>query len=72
VQFISKFAIIPPNKQVVKIKKIDTDSDSETDGDENHTCSILQKKFNSTCSLHVNHPQLLKRNIFFCIYVFGL
>jgi len=30
------------------------------------------KKFNSTCSLHVNHPQLLKRNIYFCIYVLGL
>jgi len=23
-----------------------------------------------TCSLHINHPQLLKRNIYFCIYVF--
>jgi len=30
------------------------------------------KNFNSTCSLHGNHPQLLKRNIYFCIYVFGL
>ena len=27
------------------------------------------KKFNSTCSLHIIHPQLLKRNIYFCIYV---
>jgi len=29
------------------------------------------KIFNSTGSLHVNPPQLLKRNIYFCIYVFG-
>jgi len=29
-----------------------------------------RKKINSTCSLHINHPQLLKRNIYFCIYVF--
>jgi len=33
--FISKFAIIPPKKQVVKIGKIEANSDS--DGDENHT-----------------------------------
>jgi len=38
--FISKFAIIPPKKQVVKIKKIAADSD--IDGDGNHTCSRLQ------------------------------
>ena len=38
--FISKFAIIPPKKQVVKIKKIEADSD--IDGDGNHTCSRLQ------------------------------
>jgi len=37
--FISKFAIIPPKKQVVVIRKIEADSD----GDENHTCSRLQK-----------------------------
>ena len=37
---ISKFAIIPPKKQVVKIRKIDADSDS--DGGENHTCTRLQ------------------------------
>ena len=30
------------------------------------------KKSNSTCSLHVIHPQLLMRNIYFCIYIFGL
>jgi len=39
--FISKFAIIPPKKQVVKRKKIEADSD--IDGDGNHTCSRLQK-----------------------------
>jgi len=38
--FISKFAIIPLQKQVVKIKKIEADSD--IDGDGNHTCSRLQ------------------------------
>jgi len=53
--FISKFAIIPLKKQVVKIKTIEADSD--IDGDGNHTFSRLQ---------------LLKRNIYFCIYVFGL
>jgi len=65
--FISKFAIIPPKKQVVKLKK--TEADSGSDGDENHTCLRLQKIINSTCSLHVNHSQLLKRNIYICIYV---
>jgi len=64
---ISKFAIVPPKKQVVKTRKIVTDSAS--DGDENHTCSILQN-FNSTCSLHVNHPRRFKRNIYVCVYVF--
>jgi len=62
--FISKFAIIPPKKQVVKIRKIEADSDSN--GDENHSCS--RPHF----LLHVNHPQLLKRNIYFCIYFYGL
>jgi len=38
--FLSKFAIIPLKKQIVKIRKIETDSDS--DGDENHTFSKLQ------------------------------
>jgi len=66
---ISKFATIPPKKQVVKIRKIEADPDSN--GDENHTCSKHQH-FNTTCLLHVNHPQLLKRNIYIWIYVFGL
>jgi len=39
--FISKCAIIPSKKQVVKIKKIAADSD--IDGDGNHTCSRLQQ-----------------------------
>jgi len=39
--FISKFVIISPKKLVVKIRKIEADSDSESD--ENHTCSRLQK-----------------------------
>ena len=39
--FISKFAVIPPKKQVVEIRKIETVYDSN--GDENHTCSRLQK-----------------------------
>jgi len=39
--FISKIATIPPQKQVVRIRKIEADSDS--DGKENHTCSRLQK-----------------------------
>jgi len=38
---ISKFVIIPPKKQFVKIRQIEADSDS--DGDEKHTCSRLQK-----------------------------
>jgi len=39
--FISNLAIIPKKKQVVKIRKVETDSDS--DCDENHTCSKQQK-----------------------------
>jgi len=38
--FISKFAIILPKKQVVKTRKIEANSDS--DGDENHTCKKIQ------------------------------
>ena len=30
------------------------------------------KKFNSTCSLHVYHPQLLNRNVYILYYVFCL
>jgi len=40
---ISKFAIIPSKKQFVKIRKIEADSDS--DGDEKHTCWRLQKYY---------------------------
>jgi len=39
--FISKFAIIPLKKQVVKIRKIESEPDST--GDENHICSRLQQ-----------------------------
>jgi len=38
--FISKLAIIPSKKQVVKIRKIEADPDS--DGEENHSSSRLQ------------------------------
>jgi len=38
---ISKFTIIPPKKQVVKIRK--TEADSVSDGSENHNCSKLKK-----------------------------
>ena len=37
---ISKFGIIPPKKQFVKLRKIEADSDS--DCDEKHTCSNIQ------------------------------
>jgi len=67
--FISKVAIIPPKKQVVKIKMIEADSD--IDGDGNHTSQDCTK-FNSTCLLHVNHPQLLKRNIFLYLCFWSL
>ena len=30
------------------------------------------KHFNSSCLLHLNHLQLLKRNMYICIFVFGL
>jgi len=60
-------AVILSKTQVVKIRKIEADSDS--DGNENHTCSRLQS-FNSTCLLHVNHLLLLKRNIYSCILCF--
>jgi len=56
---ISKFAIIPPKKQVAKIRTIEADPDS--DEGESHTCTKVQN-INSTCSLHVIHPQLLKQH----------
>jgi len=55
--FISKFVIITSKEQVIKIRK--TEADSNSDGGENHTCSS-SKNLNSTCSLQVIHPQLLK------------
>ena len=58
----SKFAVIPPKKEVVKIGRIQADSDSNGG----------EKSLNCNCLLHVIHPQLLNRNIYFCIYVFGL
>jgi len=39
---IPKFPIIPPKKRVIKIRNTETDSDR--DGGETHTCSRLQKK----------------------------
>jgi len=54
---ISKFVIIHAKKQVEK-NKIEADPDS--DGGENHACTRQFKKNNSTGSLHVIHPQLLK------------
>jgi len=45
--FISKFAIIPPKKQVVKIKKIEADSDINGDG--NHPEVIYLCK----CNMHI-------------------
>ena len=44
--FISKFAIIPQKKQVVKIRKVETDSDSDCD---ETTLAQDSKNFNSTC-----------------------
>jgi len=38
---ISKFATIPPKKLIVKVRKIEVDSDR--DWGKNHTCSWLQK-----------------------------
>jgi len=41
--FILTFVIIPPKKQVIKIRKIEAGSDS--DGGETHTYFILQNLF---------------------------
>jgi len=65
---ISKFAIIPTKKQVVKIRKAEADTDS---GGCETTHAQGCKYFNSACLLHVIHPQLLKRKTIF-IYIFGL
>jgi len=67
--FISKFAIIPPNKQVVtkeRLKLTLTVIVIKT------TLTQDCKNFNSTCWLQVNHPQMLKQNIYFVfILCFG-
>jgi len=64
--FISKFAIIPPNKQVVTKERLRLTL----------TVMVMKttfaqdcKKFNSTCWLQVNHSQLLKQNIYF-VFIF--
>ena len=54
-------------KQFVKIRKIEADFDSDVD---KNTLAQDRKKTHSTCLLHVNHPQLLKQYIYFCIYNF--
>ena len=65
---ISIFAISPPKKQVAKIRK--TKSDSDSDGGENHTCSRLQTfQFHF---LHVIHHQMRLKTKYICIYIFGL
>jgi len=67
--FISKFAIIPQNKQVVKIRKIEADSDS--DCDENHTCSRLQK-IQKHLFIACLSSFTAQANYIICIYVFDL
>jgi len=60
---ISKFAIIPPKKQVDKIRKIEANSDS--DGAENHTCPRLQK--NSIALVRCMFISCLIEMYIFCI-----
>jgi len=60
---------MPPKKQVVKIRK--TESDSDTDGVKN-TLAQDCKMFNCKCSLHVSHSHLSQRNIYNCFYGLGL
>jgi len=48
------------------IKKIEADSDS--DDDKKTTLAQDCKIFNSTCSLHVNSPQLLKQVFMFLVF----
>jgi len=67
-EFIYIKICIFPKKQVVKKKRLRltlTLMVMET------TLAQDCKNSNSTCLLHFNHPQL-KRNIYFCIYDFGL
>ena len=59
ITFISSFAFIPPNKQVVTKERLRLTL----------TVMVMKttfaqdcKMFNSTCWLQVNHPQLLKQN----------
>ena len=45
-KLISNFAVIPPEKQVVKIRK--TEADSDSDEGENHTCiATMNNKLNA-------------------------
>jgi len=67
--FISKFAIISPNKQVVTKERLRLTL----------TVMVIKttlaqdcKKFNNTCWLQVNHPQLLKQNIYFVFMFWSL
>ena len=67
--FISKFAIIPQKKQVVKIRKIEADSDS--DCDETHTCSRLQK-FQKHLFVACLSSFTAQAKYIICIYAFDL
>jgi len=68
--FISKLAIIPPKKQVVKIRKIEANADS--DGDENHTCPRLQKNSIALVRCMFIILSCLIEIYIFLYYVFGL
>jgi len=56
------------NKKHVKIGTIKADSVMKV----KNTLAQDSKYLNNTCSLHVIHTGLLKRNIYYCIYVSGL
>jgi len=54
-------------QQIVKTRN--TEADDDSGGGENHTYSLCSWMLtvNSTCLIHVSHPQLLKRNMYFVI-----
>ena len=67
--FISKFTIINPNKQVVTKERLRLTLKVMV---MKTTLAQDCKNFNSTCWLQVNHPQLLKQNIYFVFMFWSL
>jgi len=67
---ISKVATFPQKKKLVKMRKLEADSDS--DGEENHACSRLQTNSNAIVGCMLISLSYSKEIYFYFTFGFGL